>query len=112
MAFALLAAQTIVLVAGLALLGQLVVGMFNWRARQQNIVYTTFELVARPFVRLVRLITPKVVLDQHIPIAVFMILFFAYFWLGFEHRASCRADVAQAGCEKWAEAWSTGASRQ
>lgn len=112
MAFALLAAQTIVLVAMLALLGQLVVGMFNWRGRQQNIVYKTFELVASPFVKLVRLITPRVVLDQHIPIGVFMILFFAYFWLGFEHRASCRSDLSQAGCEKWAEAWSAGANKQ
>ena len=111
MAFALLAAQTIVLVAGLALLGQLLVGAFNWQARTQNIVYRTFQLVASPFVKLVRLVTPKVVLDQHIPIAAFMLLFFAYFWLGFEHRASCRSDVAQAGCEKWAAAWRTGALR-
>jgi len=112
LAFVLLAAQTIVLVAGTALLGQLVVGMFNWRARQQNIVYKTFELVASPFVKLVRLITPRIVLDQHIPIAAFMVLFIAYFWLGFEHRASCRADVAQASCEKWVQAWGTGAGRQ
>lgn len=105
MGFVLLAAQTIVLVAGLALLGQLLVGAFNWRARKQNIVYRTLELIASPAVKLVRLVTPKVVLDQHIPIAAFMVLFFAYFWLGFEHRASCRANVEQAGCEKWAEAW-------
>ncbi len=111
MAFALLAAQTIVLVAALALLGQLVVGAFNWRARQQNIVYRTFELIARPAVKLVRLVTPRVVLDQHIPIAAFMVLLFAYFWLGFEHRASCRGDIAQAGCEKWAAAWSQGTQR-
>ena len=112
LAFALLAAQTIVLVAGTALLGQFVVGLFNWRARQQNIVYKTFELVASPFVKLIRLVTPKIVLDQHIPIAAFMVLFIAYFWLGFEHRASCRADLAQTGCEKWAAAWSAGASKQ
>ena len=112
LAFALLAAQTIVLVAGTSLLGQLVVGMFNWRARQQNIVYKTFELVASPFVKLIRLVTPKIVLDQHIPIAAFMVLFIAYFWLGFEHRASCRADLAQTGCEKWAAAWSEGAGKQ
>lgn len=112
MAFALLAAQTIVLVAGTALLGQFVVGIFNWRARQQNVVYKTFELVASPFVKLIRLVTPKIVLDQHIPIAAFMVLFIAYLWLGFEHRASCRADIAQASCEKWAEAWSAGAGKQ
>ena len=57
-------AQTIVLVAGTALLGQFVVGIFNWRARQQNVVYKTFELVASPFVKLIRLVTPKVVLDR------------------------------------------------
>ena len=61
MAFALLAAQMMVLVAGLALFGQLVVGMFNWRARQQNIVYRTFQLIASPVVKLVRLVTPRVV---------------------------------------------------
>lgn len=111
MAFSLLAAQTIVLVAGLALLGQLLVGAFNWQARRQNFVYRTLELIASPVVKLVRLVTPKVVLDQHIPIAAFMLLFFAYFWLGFEHRASCRGDIGQAGCEKWAAAWSAGVQR-
>jgi ABC-type uncharacterized transport system permease subunit len=111
MAFALLAAQTIVLVAALALLGQGVVGIFNWRARQQNLVYRVFQTVASPVVKLVRLVTPKVVLDQHIPAAAFLVLFFAYFWLGFEHRSSCRADVTQAGCEKWAAAWSAGANQ-
>lgn len=112
MAFALLTAQTLVLVAGLALLGQLLVGAFNWQARQQNLVYRLFQVIASPIVKLVRMITPKVVIDQHIPIAAFMLLFFAYFWLGFEHRSACRSDVAQAGCEKWAAAWSSGTVKQ
>jgi hypothetical protein len=64
--------------------------------------------VASPVTKLVRLVTPRVVLDRHIPLAAFMVLFFAYFWLGFEHRSACRADVAQAGCEKWAAVWSDG----
>lgn len=112
MAFALLAAQTVVLVAALALLGQGMVGIFNWRAREQNLVYRLFKLVASPFVKLIRLITPKVVLDRHIPLATFMLLIFAYFFLGFEHRSVCRGDVMQAGCEKWAAAWSDGATKQ
>lgn len=112
MAFALLAAQTIVLVAALALLGQGVVGIFNWRAREGNLVFRLFKLVASPFVKLVRLVTPKVVLDRHIPLATFMLLIFAYFFLGFEHRSVCRDDVTQSGCEKWAAAWSTGATKQ
>ena len=112
MAFALLAAQQLVLVAALALFGQLVVGMFNWRAREQNVVYRLFQLIASPVVKLVRLITPRVVIDRHIPVAAFMVLAFAYFILGFEHRSACRADVTQPGCERWAAAWSTGANSQ
>ena len=112
MAFAFLVLQTLVLVAGLALLGQGLVGAFNWPRRRQNLVWRLFEVIASPVVKLVRLITPKVVLDQHIPIAAFMLLFFVYFWLGFEHRSSCQSDTAQAGCEKWAAAWSGGTVKQ
>jgi uncharacterized protein YggT (Ycf19 family) len=112
MAFALLLGQTLVLVAGLALLGQGLVGVFNWPRRRQNLVYRLFEVIASPVVKLIRLVTPKVVLDQHIPIAAFMVLLFAYFWLGFEHRDACRADTAQAGCEKWAAAWTDGTVKQ
>lgn len=105
MAFFLLVAQTLVAVAGLALLGQLMVGAFSWARRHQNLLYRLFELIARPVVRLVRLVTPKVVLDRHIPIAAFVILLFGYFWLGFEHRDACKAQLNQRGCEKWATAW-------
>ena len=107
MAFALLIAQTLVLVAGLALLAQFVIGLFSWGRRQGNFFYQLFELIARPAVKLIRLITPKIVLDRHIPIGAFMILVFAYFWLGFEHRASCKAQLDQRGCEKWAAAWTS-----
>jgi uncharacterized protein YggT (Ycf19 family) len=112
MAFVLLTAQTLVLVAGCALLGQFLVGLFNWRARQQNLVYRLFEVIASPVVKVVRWVTPKVVIDQHIPIAAFMVLLFAYFWLGFEHRSACRTDVSQPGCEKWAAAWGVGTANQ
>jgi hypothetical protein len=112
MAFALLAAQQLVLVAALALLGQFVVSLFNYRAREQNLVYRLFKLIASPVVKLVRLVTPKVVLDQHIPIAAFLVVLFAYFWLGFEHRASCRQDLAQPSCDRWAAAWSGGTVKQ
>jgi uncharacterized protein YggT (Ycf19 family) len=112
MAFALLVFQTLVLVAGLALLGQGLVAIFNWPGRRQNLVYRLFELIASPVVKVIRWITPKVVIDQHIPIAAFLVLFFAYFWLGFEHRSVCREDVQQPGCERWAAAWGDEAGKQ
>lgn len=106
MALYILMAQTLVLVAVLALLGQAMVGAFNWAKRRDNVLYRLFELIARPVVKLVRLISPKVVLDRHVPIAAFALLLVIYFWLGFEHRESCKAQLNQASCEKWAEAWS------
>jgi uncharacterized protein YggT (Ycf19 family) len=104
MAFALLIVQSLVLINGLALIGQLLVGTFNWPARQGNPVYRLFQLIASPAVKLVRLVTPRIVLDQHVPIAAFLLLFFAYFWLGFQVREVCRQDINQAGCQKWATA--------
>lgn len=103
--------QTLVLVASLALLGQLLVGAFSWTRRHQNLLYRLFELIARPVVKLVRLVTPKVVLDRHVPIAAFVIMLFAYFWLGFEHRDACKAQLSQRGCEKWAAVWQQPASQ-
>ena len=106
MALYILMAQTLVLVAALALLGQAMVGAFNWAKRRDNVLYRLFELIARPVVKLVRLVSPKVVLDRHVPIAAFALLLIVYFWLGFEHRDSCMGQVNQPSCEKWADAWS------
>lgn len=111
MAFLWLVAQTLVLVAGLALLAQLLVGAFNWSQRRSNPLYRLFELIASPVVKFLRLLTPKVVLDRHIPVGAFLFLLVAYFWLGFEHREACKAQVEQAACEKWAEAWGHRAPR-
>jgi len=104
MAFFLLVLQTLIFVAGLCLLGQFIVGIFNWGRRHENFVYQVFEIATRPFVRLVRLITPRVVLDQHIPLATFLLLLFAYVAVGLWHRDVCLADLTQVGCERWAAA--------
>lgn len=101
--------QTLMLVALLALFGQLIVGAFNWRRRNENVVYQLLGIVARPVVRLVRLVTPRIVLDQHVPIVAFLLLFFGYFALGFWHRDVCLQNITQPGCEKWAA--SAGAAR-
>lgn len=104
MALVLLMVQTIIFVAGLALLGQFLVGVFAWGRRERNPVYQLFGIVARPAIGLVRAITPRLVLDRHIPLATFLICFFAYFAIGFVHRDVCLSDLSQNGCEKWAQA--------
>lgn len=85
-------------IAGMALIAQFLVGAFAWRRRQQNVVYKLFEVVTSPFTRLTRLITPKFVLDQHIPLATFFVLLVLWFVVLFELAASCRADPQQRAC--------------
>lgn len=104
MALVLLVIQTVVFVAGLALMGQFLVGAFSWGRREQNPIYQLFGIVARPAVRLVRAITPRVVLDRHVPLAAFVLCFVGYFALGFVHRDVCLQDLRQNACEKWAQA--------
>jgi len=103
MAFFLLVAHTLIFVAAMALVGQLVVGLFSWRRRHTNVVYQLFGIVVRPVVRAVRFITPRLVLDQHVPVVAFFLCVVAYFAIGFAHRDVCLSDLSQRGCEKWAQ---------
>jgi hypothetical protein len=66
--------KTIVEIALMALAGQWVLGILAGAKRDRNVFYKVLEVVASPFVRLVRFITPKVVLDRHIPLAAFLLL--------------------------------------
>ena len=104
MALLLLVLQTLILVAGLALIGRFLVGAFSWGRRGENPIYQLFEIVSRPATRLVRFITPRIVLDRHVPLAAFALCLLGYLAVGFYHRDVCLADLGQNGCEKWAQA--------
>jgi uncharacterized protein YggT (Ycf19 family) len=103
-ALLLLILQTVVFIAGLALLGQFMVGLFHWGRRRENPVYQLFGIVARPLVRAVRAVTPRIVLDDHVPIVAFLLCAILYFALGFAHRGVCLSDLGQDGCTKWVQA--------
>jgi len=49
-ALLLIIVHTLILVAGLSLLGQGIVGVFNWRRRHENFVYQLFSIITRPVV--------------------------------------------------------------
>jgi uncharacterized protein YggT (Ycf19 family) len=103
MAFALVLVKTLVEIAALALLGQFLVGAFAWSRRQQNPIYRLFQLVASPVTRLVRLVTPKLVLDQHIPLAAFFVLVFTWMATVYGLTRSCAAEPEQAACARLAQ---------
>jgi uncharacterized protein YggT (Ycf19 family) len=103
-ALALVILQTLILVAGLALLGQLMVGLFAWGRRSQNLVYQLLGIIASPAVKLARKVSPRVVLDEHVPAVAFLLLLIGYFVVGFFHRDLCLSDLTQTGCARWAAA--------
>ena len=61
-------------VALLALLGQWVLGLLAGRRRQENLFYQLLQVVTTPIVKAVRVVTPRFVLDRHVPLAAFLLL--------------------------------------
>jgi hypothetical protein len=67
-------------IALLALFGQWVLGLLAGARKEQNLFYQLLAIVGKPFVSLARFVSPKLVLDRHLPLVAFLILGFV--WLG------------------------------
>lgn len=78
--FLLSVARVLVEVAGWGLIGRGVLALLAGRRRHENLFYQIFEIVTRPVLRLTRLITPRVVIDAHVPLVAFFLLL--WLWLG------------------------------
>jgi hypothetical protein len=61
-------------VAGVAFLGQGVLWVLAGAKREENLVYKLFRTLTSPVTRVTRIITPRVVLDQHIGLVAFFLL--------------------------------------
>jgi hypothetical protein len=80
--------KLIVEIALMALAGQWVVGLLAGAGRDRNVPYKLLETIGSPFVKLVRLVSPRAVLDRHIPLATFLLLGVAWVAL-----AASRVDL-------------------
>lgn len=98
MAFNLSVLKALLEVALLALMAQGVVALFNWPRRHGNPIYQLLGVVVRPAVMLVRRVTPRAVLDRHIPIATFILLALAWVAVGLWRIQACHDDLNQPGC--------------
>lgn len=65
-------------IALLALLGQWVLGLLAGAKRESNFFYQLLQVVTRPVMRGARLITPRIVLDRHLPLVAFLLLSFTW----------------------------------
>lgn len=58
----------------MAFIGRFILGMLAGAKRDSNLFYGILSILTRPFERLTRLVTPRVVIDRHIPLAAFLLL--------------------------------------
>jgi hypothetical protein len=65
-------------IALMALAGQWVLGLLAGAKREQNLFYQIFQILTRPLIAGARLIAPRVVLDRHLPLVAFLIMFFVW----------------------------------
>jgi len=61
-------------VAGVAFLGQGVLWVIAGSRREDNLVYKFFRTLTSPVNKVTRLITPRIVLDQHIGMVGFLLV--------------------------------------
>lgn len=65
-------------IALLSLLGQWILGLLAGQKREQNLFYQVLQVLTRPFVRAIRFITPRFVLERHLPLVAFLLLGFVW----------------------------------
>lgn len=61
-------------IALLALAGQFLLGLLAGQKRETNFFYKLLQVLTGPFTKGMRLITPRIVVDRHIPLATFLLL--------------------------------------
>ncbi|OJZ17548.1 MAG: hypothetical protein BGP21_10405 [Thiobacillus sp. 65-29] len=81
--------RAIIEVAGFALLGQGVLAILAGKYREQNLFYRILRTITQPAVRAVRVVTPRVILDAHVPMLTFFLLFWLWLALALLRRHLC-----------------------
>lgn len=76
-------------VALLTLLGQGLLAFLAGSRRATNPVYLLFQVVTRPVLRIIRSITPGIILDKHLPFVAFFLLFWLWIVLALLKRYFC-----------------------
>ena len=98
---ALNAVQLVLYIALLALIGQGALYVLAGAKRDSNVFYKLLQVLSKPFTKAVRLITPKLVSDQQVPVVTFLLLVIIYAVVTFERADLCVTAqmVGQTGCK-------------
>lgn len=72
--------KAVIEVALFAFVGQGILYIIAGAKRESNFVFTLLKMITAPMTYIIRLISPRVILDRHIPLATF--LFLCTLWVG------------------------------
>lgn len=87
--------RALVEVAMLFLLGQGLLALLAGRGRENNIMYKLFVIITGPVVKAMRKVTPKQIIDRHIPYMAFAVLFWLWIALAWLKRLYCDTNMLQ-----------------
>lgn len=73
--------------------------MFSPAAADGNFVYRLCKAGTEPLVRLVRRVTPSLVMDRHLPLAAFGLLLACWLGLSLAKIELCAAEPGRPACE-------------
>lgn len=76
-------------------LGQGLLALLAGSRRHTNTVYKLFLLLTGPFTRAARAITPKKIVDQHVPLVAFFLLFWLLYGVSHLKRMYCESHLLQ-----------------
>jgi len=82
-------ARVLVEIAVFALLGRGVLALLAGQHRHDNLFYKILETITRPAVRAVRGLAPRCIIDAHIPMLTFFLLFWLWIALAIAKRHLC-----------------------
>ncbi len=89
--------RALVEVAGMFLLAQGALFLLAGGTRDKNIVYQLFRIVTRPVISGTRFISPKVIVDKHIPFVAFLLLFWLWILLAYVRQVVCKLNGMDCG---------------
>ena len=70
----------------LCLLGQGLLALLAGPSRAANPVYRLFQVITRPVLRAVRVVTSRAIIDRHLPLVTFFLLFWLWLALAYVKR--------------------------
>jgi len=82
-------------VAMLFLLGQGLLALLAGSRRHDNAMYKLFLIVTGPVVKAMRMVTPRQIIDKHVPFIAFAVLFWLWIALAYLKKLYCDANLLQ-----------------